>query len=456
MNGKHYIGRKVSHIEKYDETAPISGVALLLDENNQILAGDQNGFVLDITCPYGTQAMANDILAKVRGHTYKGFRAENAPLAIDAELGDAVTVDGLYSVLAQRSVNFGPGHFSEIAAPGENELRHEYNYLTPTEKLQRRIAGTNSRITKTAEQIRLEVEDEVKGLSSSLELTATTLTAKINDVNNGLSSKIEQTTSTLTTQINNTKTGLSSEIKQTADTLTSKITAVDGRVTTVKQSVDGLSTRVSGLNGKYSTLQQKVDSFTLSVNNGSTSSTITLKAGSATISSQTITMNGLVTFTGLSQGTTTIDGACIKTGTIDADRLNLTGEIVFTDLDWNAQNKINGAASNAADALSGVDNLANGDFYGGTFINGQTIYSPIIRSQHFEVHSGNALGSFDLYGGYRGDEYHMLRIEYKPTDDVPYVRIYSPAQAYIDIGNSNANIAFYGNIDFSAADVTGL
>ena len=410
MNGKHYIGKRVSHIEKYDETAPISGVALLLDENNEILAGDQNGFVLDITCPYGTQEMANDILAKLQGHTYKGFRADNAPLDIGAELGDGVTVDGLYSVLAYRSVRFGPGHFSEIAAPGENEMQHEFNYLTPTEKLQRKIANTNSRITKTAEQIRLEVNDEIKGLSSSLELTA--------------------------------------------NSLTSQIQAIDGRVTTVKQTVDGLTVDVNGPNGKFSKLQQKVDSFTISVNNGSTSSTISLKANNATISSQTITMNGLVTFTGLSQGTTTINGACIKTGTIDANRLNLTGSISFNDMDSNTYNAINGAVNKANAASNNVRALADGN-YSGTFIDGHAIYSPEIYAQYFYVYAEDSDGGFYLMGRYNSRRYAMFAIDYQ-IGEVPYVNIYSPARAFIDIGNEYANIAFYGNVDFSAANVTGL
>lgn len=444
MNGKHYIGKRVSHIEKYDETAPISGVALLLDENNQILAGDQNGFVLDIECPYGTQAMANDILAKVRGHTYKGFRADNAPLDIGAELGDGVTVDGLYSVLAYRSVNFGPGHFSEIAAPGENELRHEYNYLTPNEKLQRKIAGTNSRITKTAEQIRLEVNNEVEGLNSSIQLTA----------------------DNLTTLINNTKTGLSSEIKQTASSLTTKITAVDGRVSTVTQTVNGLSTNVSGLNGKYSTLQQKVDSFTLTVSNGSTSSTIKLMAGSAEIASREIKFSGLVSFTDLSTaGKTTINGGNIKTGTIEARYLNLEGAISFGDLTQDLNNDIASAKSNANIAVRDARNIAAGIFHSKdpnaqTFIDGTSIYSPNLYSPNIHtnnlyIYADNEEGGFYLIGKYNNRSYSMLAIDYQ-IGEVPYVNIYSPARAFIDIGNEYANIAFYGNVDFSAADVTGL
>ena len=53
-------------------------------------------------------------------------------------------------------------------------------------------------------------------------------------------------------------------------------------------------------------------------------------------------MSGLVTFTGLANGTTTINGACIKTGTIDADRIdadnlyvnaaNITGSLTVGQL----------------------------------------------------------------------------------------------------------------------------
>ena len=45
-----------------------------------------------------------------------------------------------------------------------------------------------------------------------------------------------------------------------------------------------------------------------------------------------IRIKGFVTFESLQNGTTTIDGSCIKTGTIDAERINLTGKITFKDL----------------------------------------------------------------------------------------------------------------------------
>lgn len=173
MNNSHYIGRRVSSFELYGEIGPITGVALLLDDENELLAGDDSGYMIEVSCPYGTQAMADNILASLKEKTYKGFRAESAPLSPTAELGDEVNVNGIASVLAHRAVTFGPGHMSEIAAPGENELEHEYSWKSPEKKeFERKLAQTRSLISKTAEQIRLEVQgvdERVSAIDVSLE-----------------------------------------------------------------------------------------------------------------------------------------------------------------------------------------------------------------------------------------------------------------------------------------------
>lgn len=70
-----------------------------------------------------------------------------------------------------------------------------------------------------------------------------------------------------------------------------------------------------------------------------------------------VKIDGLLEITnGLENGTTTIDGACIKTGKIDAQYLNLTGAITFGDLDLNAQGKINGAQDTADAANTAAGN----------------------------------------------------------------------------------------------------
>lgn len=83
-----------------------------------------------------------------------------------------------------------------------------------------------------------------------------------------------------------------------------------------------------------------------------------------------VKIDGLTEFTnGLENGTTSIDGACIKTGTIDAERLNLTGAIKFRDLNADTQGKItdaqdtadaaNAAAGNAQSTANSAQNTAN-------------------------------------------------------------------------------------------------
>lgn len=134
MNGKHYLGQAVSSFERYSDVGPITGVQLLVDQNTEYSAGDSSGYVLTMQCTYGTQEMANNILLSVYQKQYKGFQASGAMLPPDAELGDAVTVCGVYSFLAYRKVEFGPGHMSEISAPGEKEISHEYQYTSTSKK----------------------------------------------------------------------------------------------------------------------------------------------------------------------------------------------------------------------------------------------------------------------------------------------------------------------------------
>jgi len=280
MNNKHYLGKQVSSFEEYETLGPITGVTLLADDENAIIAGNDSGYMLEMECPYATQAMANNILAALRGETYKGYRAGDAPLDMTAELGDGITVNGLYSLLAYRNLTFGPGHMSEIAAPGESELEHEYPYISSTQReLNRKIATTRSMITKTAEEIRLEIQNEVDGLSSS--------------------------------------------ITQTANSLSARITSTDGRVASLDADLDKIATRVTNAEGNLSTIEQYAKGITLSVqSNSDTSSTISLTSGGTQISSAEIKFTGVVTFNDLKNTTTTIiNGGAIQAETVTASQI---------------------------------------------------------------------------------------------------------------------------------------
>lgn len=278
MNGKVFVGQKALSLTEYEKTAPISGVILWVDDENCYEAGDETGTVIEQDCPYATQQMANNLLATLQGYSYQGLEANGAKVSPIAELGDGITVNGLYTQLAYQNIRFSTGEVMDVAAPGSNETLHEYKTEGETTKqFTHQIAETRSLISKTSEEILLKVENELQGLSSSFSV----------------------------------------QLQQ-------------------------IQSQVTGLNGQVSSITQKVDNITLSVSNGSTSSSISLSVGGVTVSSQTIQMNGLVTFTGLANGTTTIDGACIKTGTIEASRIdtdslyvnaaNITGSLTIGQL----------------------------------------------------------------------------------------------------------------------------
>ena len=276
MSDKLFVGLGVTSVEDNGTLPPISRVTLMVDDNNAITAGDDTGREIVADCPFATQEMVNALLANLQGYQYHAYTASDAGIDPAVELGDAVTVGGIYSVVS-RIEDDGTGYPS-IAAPGEAELEDEYPSVGPvTQTFNRQISETRSLISKTSEEILLQVENELEGLSSSFSV----------------------------------------QLQQ-------------------------IQSQVTGLDGQVSSITQKVDNITLSVSNGSTSSSISLSVGGVTVSSQTIQMNGLVTFTGLADGTTTIDGACIKTGTIEASRIdtdslyvnaaNITGSLTIGQL----------------------------------------------------------------------------------------------------------------------------
>lgn len=159
MNNSYNALRNVTSFRNNGKSQPISGIELMVDENNMYFAGNDDGYVMSIDCPYGTQEMANDLLAKAKGFEYQGFTAEQVILPPETELGDGVTVAGVYGMIARRSFKFTPGMTSNVEAPRELEVQHEYKYSSPQQrKTERQIAQTRSLITKTSEEIMLKVE----------------------------------------------------------------------------------------------------------------------------------------------------------------------------------------------------------------------------------------------------------------------------------------------------------
>lgn len=154
-----YVGERAASISVPPKFDAISKIVLLVDDENYYEAGNDTGRTLEITCPYGTQAMANNLLSSLGGYQYQPVTATDALADPAVELGDSMTVGGAYSVVAQREIDFGLLLPMELAAPGQEEIESEYPYVSQQQSdINRQIAQTRSEISKTSEEIGLRVD----------------------------------------------------------------------------------------------------------------------------------------------------------------------------------------------------------------------------------------------------------------------------------------------------------
>ena len=178
MSNKIYLGNRLSDLDIGEPSLPVSKVILNVDSENCYIAGDDTGLTIERDCPWATQAMADSVLAKMHGFIYKPYSGKDALLDPAAELGDAVTVGGHYGVLAQMGRNLDRQASATVGAPGDDEIDDEYPYKSKQRKeTDRVLAKAYSRISKTAEEILLEVTG-LNDKYTSLSLTIDGVTVK--------------------------------------------------------------------------------------------------------------------------------------------------------------------------------------------------------------------------------------------------------------------------------------
>ena len=227
MSDKYYVGGDITSFADNGKYKPISRVTLLVDDENSLTAGDDTGMEVIASCPHATQQMVNALLQAMKGYRYQAYEAGAANIDPAAELGDGVTVGGIYSPLSKLSDD-GRG-YAGISSPGEAEMEDEYpsdGYIT--QEFNRKIAETRSSITKTSEEIMLRV-DGISGDVSSLRVS-------LGNVQSEVSGKIDGSTA-------------------------------------------------------QSLIDQSIDKIELSVSSGSGGSTFTLKAGNTTLSTNTLDLH---------------------------------------------------------------------------------------------------------------------------------------------------------------------
>lgn len=233
-----YLGNSVKTLDASPEFQPVSQIILIVDENTTYTAGNTTGRTLTAECPWGTQAMANAMLARLNGYIYRPYDATDALLNPAMELGDAVNVgDDIFGGIYKRGINFNGLLTAEISAPQDEELDHEYPWASP----EQRQIDRNYKV----------VNDLIEANYSELSVQASQISASVTAVDNRLTTvdgkklNAKQTSNTMSWSldangfyINNAKTANSSNFKFKVD---SNGASVNGTIVATAGSIGGFT-----------------------------------------------------------------------------------------------------------------------------------------------------------------------------------------------------------------------
>lgn len=245
MSDKVFLGTRMAQLDTSPSLAPVSKVILAVDSENAYIAGDDTGRAVEVTCPYGTQEMANNILAALSSYTYTPAMAQDAILDPAAEIGDGLTMGGVYTVLAQATLTFDGLMTSDAGAPGQAEQESEYKYQSPViADINWQLAETRSLISKTSEEILLQVENELKGLSSSFSVQLQQITARVDGLE-GDFTEVSVTLDGLTVTDETGKTVINGSMVQTTNLF---VSAANITGTLTANQIDATNLHVNAAN----------------------------------------------------------------------------------------------------------------------------------------------------------------------------------------------------------------
>ena len=192
MSNKTYLGKKVRKFESADRFDSFTRVVIAVSDELKYSAGTETGRTLTLECPWGTQAMADNILASIQGFRYQPYSASGALLDPAAELGDGVTIHGVYGGIYSNDLSFGPLFTASVSAPHEEEIDHEYPYVPRQErKIERQFADVKATFRIHNDLISAEVtarktlDEDLRGL---LSVQAGIIEAKVSKTGGDVSS----------------------------------------------------------------------------------------------------------------------------------------------------------------------------------------------------------------------------------------------------------------------------
>lgn len=168
-----------------------SKVVIIVSDEIEYSAGTDTGRTLTLSCPWGTQEIANNILQSIKGFQYQPMTAENALVDPSVEIGDGISANGVYSGVYSLETKFNSNLPTSVSAPADEELYEEHTYVPKSEReVTRKFLEFQSQLRIQDGKISAEVEErksDTKSIRATLEVQADQITAKVNK-NDGSSS----------------------------------------------------------------------------------------------------------------------------------------------------------------------------------------------------------------------------------------------------------------------------
>ena len=166
----HQIGKNSSQMTVAPAFDGFSKVVIRTGEydsdGNEIVyeSGNTTGRTLECEIGWGSQTVADNILSIISGWSYQPYEASGVVINPALELGDSISINGIYSGIYTDTIKFAQLFTADTKAPYDEEIDHEYAYEDPREK----------KYIRRMEEVKAEMS-----------ILAGTITAKVDKVKSG-------------------------------------------------------------------------------------------------------------------------------------------------------------------------------------------------------------------------------------------------------------------------------
>ena len=334
-----------------EPSSSLSGIISINELNDMISVGNNSSYVSVISVnPFidptddSSQEKLQNLFVKYQGNTFYPYKLKwrgNPALEIGDKirltLRDGSTIDTWY--LGEK-VKYTGGMSAESSWEADESEKPEVGSQTISDTTRRTMA----KVDKANQKITLltEASGEQGQKISQLEVSLDGIRTEVSEVSSTANGAM-----TKATTVEQTVDGISSTVTQ----VQSDLSAAEGNIATNTSSITQLSNEIDLKVSKSDYTGEEIVSK------------INLAPDNIVISSPHIDLSGTVTVSSLADGTTTIDGACIKTGSVSANRIS-GGELSGVSL--NIADKFlvsNSGVMTCTDAnLGGTLNAVSGTF----------------------------------------------------------------------------------------------